>query len=140
MDIKSGQNYHSVEFANGDAIKSESFTLPGKGTFSGKFFLKNNLGLTGMEVSMNILPAGAAVPFKHRHKKHEELYFVIKGQGEFEIDDECLPIKEGSMIRVSPAGIRTWRNTGNDDLYYMVIQAQANSMAIDTIQDGELVS
>jgi mannose-6-phosphate isomerase-like protein (cupin superfamily) len=129
-----------MDFADGKSVRNQSFTLSNVGTFTGKYFLKNNLGLTGMEVSMNILPAGAAVPFKHRHKKHEELYFIIKGEGEFDIDDECLPIKEGSMIRVAPNGIRTWRNTGKDDLYYMVIQAQAGSMAIETVEDGELVS
>ena len=35
--------------------------------------LHDQLGLTGCEVSINSLPAGAAVPFVHAHKQKENL-------------------------------------------------------------------
>lgn len=44
--------------------------------------LHDALGLTGCEVSVNALPAGAAVPFVHRHVKNEEVYGVLEGRGE----------------------------------------------------------
>ena len=38
--------------------------------------LHNLLGLTGCEISINELPAKAAVPFVHAHKQNEEVYGV----------------------------------------------------------------
>ena len=34
----------------------------------GKHFLKEALGLSGMEISINSLPAGIAIPFTHTHR------------------------------------------------------------------------
>ncbi len=39
--------------------------------------LHDKLGLTGAEISINVLPAGAGVPFVHYHKQNEEIYGVI---------------------------------------------------------------
>ena len=35
--------------------------------------LHDSLGLTGAEISINELPAGASVPFVHAHKHNEEI-------------------------------------------------------------------
>ena len=43
--------------------------------------LHEKLGLTGAEVSINQLPAGAGVPFVHAHRNNEEIYGVIAGKG-----------------------------------------------------------
>ena len=37
--------------------------------------LKEALGLSGCELSINELPANASVPFVHSHKQNEELYW-----------------------------------------------------------------
>lgn len=42
--------------------------------------LHETLSLTGAEVSINTLPAGASVPFVHSHKNNEEIYGVITGK------------------------------------------------------------
>ena len=42
-------------------------------------YMKNFL-LTGAEVSINTLPAGANVPFVHSHKNNEEIYGIIAEQ------------------------------------------------------------
>ena len=55
--------------------------------------LHDKLGLTGAEVSVNRLPAGAAVPFVHAHKQNEELYGVLEGRGELWIDGEVVEVK-----------------------------------------------
>ena len=46
---------------------------------SGRAELHGVLQLTGAEVSVNELPAGASVPFVHSHKKNEEIYAVLEG-------------------------------------------------------------
>ena len=64
-----GTNFSVAEIGAIDAWKSytaEIKGLPGV-EVSGKLFLNPILGLTGMEVSVNYLPAGAAVPFYHKH-------------------------------------------------------------------------
>ena len=38
--------------------------------------LHDKIGLTGAEISVNLLPAGACVPFVHAHKQNEEIYII----------------------------------------------------------------
>ena len=45
--------------------------------------LHDELNLTGCEISCNQMPAGAAVPFVHKHKENEEVYIITQGGGEF---------------------------------------------------------
>ena len=103
--------------------------------FKGKYFIGQNLGLTGCEVSLNRLPAWKGMPFVHTHKKNEELYIVLKGSGIFYVDGEEFPIQEGSLIRVAPDGERAWK-AGAEDLYFICIQAEAGSLTQATLEDG----
>jgi mannose-6-phosphate isomerase-like protein (cupin superfamily) len=103
--------------------------------FPGKYFIGRELGLTGCEVSLNRLPAGKGMPFVHAHQKNEELYIVLRGNGTFFMDGEEFPIQEGSLIRVAPAGERAWK-AGSEDLYFICIQAEANSLSQATLEDG----
>ena len=48
--------------------------------------LHDKLSLTGAEISINNLPAGACVPFVHAHKQNEEIYAIIAGTGKAVID------------------------------------------------------
>ena len=103
-----------------------------------KLFLKEQLGLTGMEASLNKDAPGTGIPFFHRHNKNEELYIFIRGKGEMQIDDNRFEVSEGSVVRVDPQASRAWWNTGDQDLYYIVIQARKDSMDTSTGEDGEL--
>lgn len=44
----------------------------------GRVELHEALSLTGAEVSLNRLPAGAGVPFVHAHKNNEEIYGILR--------------------------------------------------------------
>jgi uncharacterized cupin superfamily protein len=103
--------------------------------FPGKYFVGKELGLTGCEVSLNRLPAGKGMPFVHAHKKNEELYIVLRGNGTFFVDGEEFPIQEGSLVRVAPEGARAWK-AGSEDLYFICIQAEAGSLSQATLEDG----
>ena len=69
--------------------------------------LHDEIGLTGAEVSINVLPAGASIPFVHSHKQNEEIYGILEGSGKAEIDGDtaddeaikyvCIQVKEGSL-------------------------------------------
>ncbi len=106
---------------------------------AGKLFLGDKLGLSSMEVSLNKDTAGNGIPFFHRHRKNEELYIFISGRGEMSIDDEIIPVQEGSVVRVKPEAKRAWWNTGDSDLTYIVIQAPAGGLQAATLDDGEII-
>ena len=105
-------------------------------TYPGKLFLKNAMRLTGMEVSLNKLPPGVEVPFLHKHRKHEELFIFVKGKGQFQVDGQTMDVSEGTVIRVAPEGVRTWRNNSSEDLYYVVVQANSQTPCEAEIADG----
>lgn len=57
--------------------------------------LHDLLSLTGAEVSVNHLPAGAGVPFVHAHKQNEEIYGILEGKGKVVIDRETVELAAG---------------------------------------------
>jgi mannose-6-phosphate isomerase-like protein (cupin superfamily) len=137
LKTQSGKNYtavHAGEF--GDLHQFEVFHPRAQKHFPGKLFLREPLGLTGMQVSLNKIPAGTGAPFYHRHKENEELYIFVGGSGQMQIDGEVVDVEEGTAIRIAPGGERTWRNVGKTDLSYIVIQAKENSLAQETFEDG----
>lgn len=89
-----------------------------------------------MQISMNKLPAGAAVPFYHQHKENEEAYIFIGGKGQMQIDGDTFDVEEGAIVRVSPNGSRSLRNNSNADLYYICVQARDGSLNLETFEDG----
>lgn len=129
-----GKNFSAVQVGKwGDLLQYKN-TKPFKAP--GKVFLKDNLQCTGMEVSLNVFPPGISMPFYHKHKENEELYIFVKGKGQFMIDDEILEIKEGTVVRVAQEGERIWRNNSSEPLYFICIQAKANTMKESNVEDG----
>lgn len=66
--------------------------------------LHDSLALTGAEVSINHLPAGAGVPFVHSHKQNEEIYGILSGKGFITIDGEKIELQAGDWLRIAPDG------------------------------------
>ena len=127
-------NFSVVEAGNLSHLLSTS-----KDPIPGKLFLKDKLGLTGMEVSMNQMPVGESIPFIHTHRENEELYIFIGGSGQFQVDGQIIDVKEGTVVRVSPEGERTLRNTGDGDLYFIVIQAKEDSLRQWVVTDANVL-
>jgi len=50
-----------------------------------------------------------------------------------------MDVKEGTVIRVAPEGVRTWRNNSSEGLYFIVIQSKADSYSGKEISDGSVV-
>ena len=100
--------------------------------------LHDALGLTGCEVSVNALPAGAAVPFVHKHVKNEEVYGVLEGKGELYIDGEVVEIKAGDWFRISPEGHRAIRAAADEGIRFICIQTKAGSLEGFTMADGAM--
>ena len=104
---------------------------------SGKLFLQSLLGSAGLEMSLNAVPPGKAIPFLHKHRQNEEVYIVVGGRGQFLVDDACIDVEAGSILRVSPPGARAWRNNSDAPLYFLCIQYQADSVVQGGTLDGQ---
>ncbi len=98
--------------------------------------LHDLLGLTGAEVSINNLPAGAAVPFVHSHRQNEEVYLVLQGSGKLYVDGGVLPIKAGDCFRISPEGQRAIAADKNEAIGFICIQTKQNSLENFTMKDA----
>jgi mannose-6-phosphate isomerase-like protein (cupin superfamily) len=102
----------------------------------GRVTLNAELALTGSEISVNELPAGAGVPFVHAHKRNEEVYIVLKGKGVFYIDGEEFAIEEGDVVRVDPPAARSIAAGAASPIRYICIQTDAKSLVQHTQNDG----
>lgn len=94
------------------------------------------LGLTGAEVSINSLPAGAGVPFVHAHKENEEVYGVLEGAGSVTIDGEDIELAAGDWLRISPAAHRQFRAASDSGITYVCIQVKQGSLNAFTADDA----
>ena len=120
-----GKNFKAASFGNLQAL--------------GRVTLQERLGLTGSEISLNELPAGAGVPFVHAHKRNEEVYVILGGKGQFFVDGEVFDIGEGSVVRVDPAGARCLKADGDAPLRYLCLQTEAGSLVQCTENDGVIL-
>ncbi len=98
--------------------------------------LHDQLSLTGAEVSINALPAGASVLFIHSHKQNEEIYAIIDGEGTVEIDGEKIAVKAGDWLRVAPIAKRQFFAAPDKAIKYICIQVKANSLTGYTQSDA----
>ena len=120
--IKSGKNYSAVSVGKMSEIIEHVLPMGPNVTIQGKVFAGQAVGATGSEFSFH-QDSG----FLHTHKTHEELYFILKGEGQYQVDGEIFPVSEGTIIRVAPDGKRALKNTGSENLTMLCIQYKANA-------------
>ena len=140
--IKTGKNYAAVNVGKMNEIIEHELPMGPDVTIKGKVFVGQAVGATGSELSFQTLVPGQDSGFLHTHKTHEELYFILKGEGQYQVDGEIFPVGEGSVIRVSPEGKRALKNTGSENLTMLCIQYMANSFteADSPMTDGNILS
>lgn len=102
----------------------------------GRVELHEKIGLTGAEVSVNRLPAGAGFPFVHSHTNNEEIYGIISGKGKAIIDGEEIALAEGDWLKVSPKVKRQFFADGSEKITYVCIQTKENSLGGFTADDA----
>ena len=135
--VKSTERYSIGNLGKYDELDQYEYYHPlAKFKIPGKVFVGEALDMTSIEMSIQVLKAGCEIPFDHNHKSNEEIYVVIKGNGEFIIDDEIIPVEEGSIVRISTKAKRRWRNNSHNDLLVMVIQGREGSLINYNVSDG----
>ena len=98
--------------------------------------LHEKLALTGAEISINRLPAGASVPFVHSHKNNEEIYGILSGRGKAVIDGEEIETTAGDWIKVAPSAKRRFFAADDSGIVYVCIQVRENSLEGFTADDA----
>lgn len=137
LTTKEGTNFKAVHTGKLENLDQYELEVPALNrTVNGKLFTREFLGFSGMQISMNKLPAGRAVPFYHAHKENEEAYIFTGGKGQMQIDGTTFDVEEGTIVRIGTAGERTLRNNSDSDLYYICIQAKEGSLNQETFEDG----
>lgn len=105
----------------------------------GRVELHEVLALTGAEVSINKLPAGASVPFVHAHKDNEEIYGVLEGAGSVTIDGEDIELAAGDWLRISPAAHRRFHAAADSGITYVCMQVKQGSLGAFTADDAIMI-
>ncbi len=118
-----------------EVIQMPNYTKTNIGNES-RVELHEVLSLSGAEVSINTLPAGAGVPFVHSHKNNEEIYGIIAGKGTVIIDDETINLIAGDWLKISPAAKRQFSAASDSDITYICIQVKENSLDGFTTDDA----
>jgi len=138
--ISKNENYTAINVGSFDELQNYSFIHPKNGqTVTGKVFVKEATQATGMEISFTTIPPHKELGYFHIHNKDEETYIILKGSGFYQVDDDCFPIKEGSVIRVAPKGVRSLCNTSDEGMVYICIQSKEHSLEEYSSDDGSRV-
>ena len=133
-------NYTAVNIGSLQDVAAYSMIHPKlKHEIKGKVFLKEPTKSTGTEISFTTIPPKSELGYFHIHFKDEETYIILKGSGFYQVDDDCFPIQEGSVIRVAPEGVRSLCNTSDEPMVYICIQSKQNSLEEHTTDDGKRV-
>lgn len=135
--ISENVNYSAIDIGRLDDLANYSLIHPKlKNIVEGKVFVKEASKATGAEISFQILPPKADLGYSHVHQQNEETYIILKGEGDFQVDDDSFPVSEGSVVRIAPQGKRSLRNSSDTSMVYMVIQSKAGSLEQWTTEDG----
>lgn len=139
---KCGKHFTAISLGKLSEIKDYELHMAPGVVIPGKVFAGQALGATGAELSFQSLAPGQDSGFLHSHKRHEELYFILKGEGCYQVDGEQFPVAEGSIVRVAPEGKRALKNTGSGEMLMLCVQYCAGSFtaADSPAEDGNILS
>lgn len=138
--IASSTNYSAINVGKLSELNDYVLELSPEIKIPGKVFGGAALGATGGEFSFQVFQPGTETGFLHTHKQHEELYFFLSGNGEFQVDGEVFHVQEGSVVRVAPNGRRSVRNNGSEPLVMLCVQYRGETFTADDAADGVILN
>jgi uncharacterized cupin superfamily protein len=107
-----------------EPIKGEGWTVSSiedLGEGPGFRKVRSALGVTEFGVNAIVLPPGYTSR-RHFHERQQELYLVLSGEIELELDGDKHTLGPGGLARVDPSTVRSLRNTSESDeaVYFCV--------------------
>lgn len=137
--IAAGEHFTAVDAGKMAQLGEYRLQLAPGVELPGKVFGGAAVGATGAEFSFQSFAPGTETGFLHTHRTHEELYFFLSGRGEFQVDGECFPVGEGSVVRVTPEGRRSVRNNGSEPLVMLCVQYRGGTFTAEDATDGNIL-
>ncbi len=137
--VADGRNFSAISVGKLSELNEYVLQLGPDVKIPGKVFGGAALHATGGEFSFQVFQPGTETGFLHTHKVHEELYFFLSGQGEFQVDGQIIPVAEGSVVRVAPEGERSVRNNGTEPLVMLCVQYRGNTFTEADATDGNIL-
>ncbi len=138
--IATAENFTAVNLGKLNNLRDYVLEFGPEVKIPGKVFGGAAVQATGGEFSFQVFQPGQETGFLHAHKNHEELYFFLSGNGEFQVDGKVFPVAEGSVVRVAPAGNRSVRNNGEAPLVMLCVQYRSATFTAEDAADGILLS
>ena len=138
--IAEATNFKAINIGRISDLNEYVLELGPEVKIPGKVFGGAALGATGGEFSMQVFQPDTETGFLHTHKLHEELYFFLSGEGQFQVDGQVFPVREGSVVRVSPDGKRSIRNNGTEPLVMLCVQYRGNTFTEEDATDGVILN
>ncbi|HEY9003081.1 MAG TPA: cupin domain-containing protein [Mucilaginibacter sp.] len=100
-----------------DIAKVEPGTHNGGGSTVGYSFFSKADGLK-MIFRKRVLHPGSAIGY--HLQKEDEIYYIISGTGEMQMNGKSFPVKEGDAILTRPGSSHGLKQTGKDDLVIII--------------------
>lgn len=100
-----------------DLAKNEPGTHNGGGSTVGYSFFANANNVK-MTFRKRVLHPGSAIGY-HLQKK-DEVYYIISGTGEMQMNGKSFPVKTGDAILTRPGSSHGLKQTGKDDLVIII--------------------
>jgi mannose-6-phosphate isomerase-like protein (cupin superfamily) len=73
----------------------------------------------------------------HRHPGIEEVYYVLQGEGQAQVNGERAPIHRGDAVPVLLNEPHAFRNDGSQDLEFMIVGIATQKGVLDTVLGAE---
>jgi len=110
------QQPHILEHEK-DIAKNEPGTHNGGGSTVGYYFFSkaNNLKMTFRK---RVLHPGSTIGY--HLQKEDEVYYIISGTGEMQMNGKSFPVKAGDAILTRPGSSHGLKQTGKDDLVIII--------------------
>jgi quercetin dioxygenase-like cupin family protein len=81
-------------------------------------FVRDHVGAQRIGLAHYRVRPGARLEFGHRHRRMEEVYVVLAGDGTFRVGDETFAVERHDVVRVEPMDWRGWE-AGPDGMELM---------------------
>jgi len=79
-----------------------------------------------LSVKQEKMPPGTAEKL-HLHKAAEQVFYILKGEAVFDINDEKFSVKAGESISIQPQSEHFISNESQDELEFLVISSPSTN-------------